>query len=574
MKRTILWLLLCIFICLDAQINEMQVLLNQARMLESRNQFSQAMEIYESLYERFSTDENLNEAILRVSYVSGDFEKARLYLDRGKGKLTPYFLAKQEAVYQLKLNRVKEAEKIAFDWLDKNRGVMHHYTEFARLFESSALFDVAIEIYTRNREVSKDENLHALELSNAYYYIKNIDKCFEESLKYLRINPGYLYMYKNRINELVSDNPVNIRKLTALIAEREPDQVLELLAFAYVEVKDFTAASEIYEKLPIDKLIRFADDLKSDSYLDFALATYQKALNLSEVPIIIADLRIKIAQIFFETNNIEECIIILAEVIDDEEIQKPSFRNRTRANVESRLLMALINIQQNNDIIEIRRWFEEASNFAINQIEKSEILFRLARYLYLKEEYFEANKVIEQAVYRQDIYSNIFKSSYFYRYEIALFQKDEARDSLLTECIIHFSQDPRITDMLFLETFLNNINNDDIKTGFLQALKYKGLYQDSLAIATILEIADTSRIEELYILAYEWGFKSTTYDLVQTIEDYTFRNPLLNDFIFLQRMRNTEDIDTRRNMISNFLNNNPQNVFSPQLRSILFNIRS
>ena len=557
---------------IKAQMNERQILQNQARMMESRNQLSQAMEIYESMYQQYPTDENLVESILRVAYTSNDFAKARHYLDLSKGTLTPYFLAKQEALYAIKTNQIRDAQRIAFDWLDRNRGVMHHYTEFARIFESSALFDIAIEIYLKNRTTSNDSNLHALELSNAYYYIKNIDKCFEESLKYLRMNPNYLYLYKNRINELVSASPTNIRRLQNLIEEREPDQVWELLAFAYIEVKDFTKASEIYEKLPVDKLIRFADDLKSDGHLDFALSTYQKALERTENPFNQADLQIKIAQIYFEKNDLENSIRYLNEVIYNEEIQKQPQRNRTRANVEARLLMALISIQQNNSISETQSWFEAASNFAINLIEKSDILFRLARYLYLKEEYIEASKVIEQAVYRQDIHSNIYKSSFFYRYEIALFQRDIARDSLLTECIIHFSQDPRITDMLFLETFLNNMDNDEHKTDFLKALRYKGLYQDSLAITTILGIAESSRIEELYILAYEWGYNTPSYHLVQFIEEFSFRNPVLNDYIFLQNIRNTENDDIRRNMISDFLNNHPQNVFSPQLRSILFRI--
>jgi len=558
----------------QTQINEHQILLNQARLLESRNQITQALEIYAALYEKYPTDENIVESLLRVSFATSDFKNARHYLDMSKGKLSPYFLVKQETLLLLKQNKIKEAERLAFDWLDKNRGMMHHFGEFARLFESVNLFDIAIEIYMKNRSHSNDSNIYAYELSNAYYLTKNVDRCFEESLKYLRLNPGFLYLYKNRINELVSAHKNNINRLSKLIGEKEPDQLYELLAFAHVEVKDYSRATEIYDKLPIDKLIRFADDLKSDSQLDYALSTYQRALYKTDIPIVRADLRIKIAHIHYEKYRIDDCIETLQLIIEDDEIQKPNIRNRTKANVEARMLMALISIQRNDSISTTKDWFESAIAFSINMMDKAEMLFQLARYLYLKEDYNSANIIIEQAINRQDINSSIYKSSYFYRYEVALFQNSDIRDSLLTECIIHFSQDPRITDMLFYETFLNNISDFSLKSAFLQALKYKGLYQDEQAISIILEIAEISKLDELYMLAYEWGMSSAHYHLVEKIESYSFNNPVFNDFIFLQSIRKNDNNDIRKRMISEFLNNNPQNIFSPQLRSILFNIRS
>jgi len=105
---------------------------------------------------------------------------------------------------------------------------------------------------------------------------------------------------------------------------------------------------------------------------------------------------------------------------------------------------------------------------------------------------------------------------------------------------------------------------------FLQALRYRGLYQDEPAVQLLIRLAEESNIEELYILAYEWSMRYGLSDSIQRIEQVSFRNPVLRDFIFLQTIRAYDDVAEKRNLISDFLNHNPQNVFSPQLRLLLF----
>jgi hypothetical protein len=123
--------------------------------------------------------------------------------------------------------------------------------------------------------------------------------------------------------------------------------------------------------------------------------------------------------------------------------------------------------------------------------------------------------------------------------------------------------------MLFLETFLNGFD-DASRIAFINALRYRGLYQDSLAVQLIFEIAQATGIEELYILAYEWNLRINSHNVLANISNISFKNPVLRDFIFLQVVRTTDSAIERRRMIGDFLNNNPQNVFSPQLRLLLF----
>ena len=571
------------------QVNEFQILFNQAKLHESRNQFAQAMEIYESLYNNYPAEENLVESILRICYINNDLEKASSYLFQSESILNPFFMTKQKIIFYLKSGKVKEADKLATDWINKNPGGMNYYRELASVFENESLFDPAIKIYLKARNLARDDNLYAYELSTAYYFIKEIELCFLESLKNLRLNPGYLYVYKSRFSDLVKNNPDHVKFLEKYLQEKEPEQVYEVYAFCLVEIQLWEKATKVYEKLPLAKLIVFGDDLLAGNHVEYALETYERALMSTDNSITKADVEFKIAQIYFDLHKFEQCITVLSSIIANEEIQLPTNRHRTRANVASRLMMALLSIKENAAIMQTQKWFEEASTFSVNNKEKAEILFQLARYLYLQEDYQQAESIIQKAISGQDQFSDIVKNSYFYRYEIALFQNDAQKDSLLTECIIYNSQDPRLTDMLFVETFINTLSQKNTSLSeasistknektfssahaqFLQALRYKGLYQDSLAVVTLLNKNESQPREELLLLAYDWGYKSGVYELVKYLENYNFKNHVFQDYIFLQNVRKAEAQDEKINLISNFLNNNPQNVFSPQLRTIIFN---
>ena len=568
-KIVIVFLALFVFVViLVAQLNDVQILLNQARAHENRNQLSQALEIYEGLYENHPSNENVVESYLRVLFLRSDFTTVRSVLDNSRNLLPALFLTRHEVMYSIRTNNIPEAEKIAFDWINRNRRSVNLYTEFARIFESAGLFDTVIQIYTLGRSALNNDELFTQELSNAHYYQRNHTKFFEEAINFLRMNPGFLYYYRNRFNEFLASNPENIDTIESFIMENDNDQIYELFAFSLVEVKNFQRAVEIFDRLPMSNMLRFADDLRADKYIDLALETYVKALSKTDNQAELAEIKFKIAEIYFEKNDLESSIFILNEIINNEELQTAPSRNRTNVNTQSRLLMALISMHQDADILETRQWFESASTFAVNVNDKSDILFRLSRFLYLNKEYLSAFQVIEQAIGGQRSNTTIYKQSYFYRYEIALFQNSAERDSLLTECLIYFPEDPRITDMLFLETFLNNLD-DASKSHFLEALRFKGLYKDSLAVKSMLDLAEKTRIEELLILAHEWAKDTDLKEYINKIYEYEFRNPVLKDFMFLHTIRQNDNVDERRGKISDFLNHNPQNVFSPQLRMIL-----
>jgi len=439
---------------LHSQVNEFQVLLNQARSHENRNQLSQALEIYEQLYETFPHDENLIEAMTRILYQRGNFARANEILQNSRGRVSEYFFARQETVYLLRTNRLREAEQRAVDWLTRNPRSVQHYREFARIFENSNQFDLAIVMYIKARTNLNDTNLFTHELSNAYFFTRNVEKAFEESLKFLRTNSGFLYFYRNRFEEMIAMHQNNIRILESLIGENEPTVIWEILAFSLIGANEFRRAIEIYDRLPLERLISFSDDMKASNQIEIAMEALQRALERAENQAQTADIQIKIAQIHFEQNDTDNTLLYLYKVIDNSALQQQPWAQRTRANVEARLIRALISMQQLDTIDETRRWFEEASRFSFNSSERADILFRLSRFLYLSKEYTQAFRTIEQAVQGHDRNSNVYKSSYFHRYEIALFQQSSIRDSLLVECIIHNPADQRIADMLFLETFL------------------------------------------------------------------------------------------------------------------------
>ena len=577
-KLYILLGLLFVVLVLNAQYDELRILLTQAKTHENRNQFTRALEIYQELYAKYPDNETVLEPYLNALYLNSDLTTAENVLDNVRNRVSPFFYQKQEVILMIKKNNLKQAEKATFDWLNKNSGQMQHYRDFARIFESSRLFDISIKIYLKARTVANDDNLHSFELSNAHYFLKNIELFFDESIKHLKLNPSHLYFYRNRFNEFLIEDKSRISLLKKYIdIEKDTESVIELYAFSLIVAEDFISAGEVYERLPVSKIIRFADDLKTDNRLDYSLNTYEIAMqkanreNKPEKFVTIADIRMKIAGIYFEQNRFDEVKTILMQVINEKSIQKSPWNFRTQANKESRLLMALIAIIEEKDIRIIKSWFDQAATFAFNQIERAEIAFQLSRYLYLTENYNEAYSTIEQAVRTHDVSSNIFKMSYFYRYEIALFQNSPAKDSLLVECMIHFPEDNRINDMLFLETFMNNLNQES-KLIFLQALRYKGLYREFEAVNMLLKLAFEIKSDESYILAHEWA-NTAGINLSHADNDdkkYDLQNQVLKDYYFLLYARNVGDSEYKRNILKDFLTNNPQNTFSPQLRFLLF----
>jgi hypothetical protein len=407
-------------------------------------------------------------------------------------------------------------------------------------------------------------------LSNNYYQIKNAESFFEESIKNMRYNQGYLYYYRTKYKDLLKIDKNSIKKLTKFIKDDDNAEVLELYAYALIEVKDYANASKVYEKLPLDKMLKFADDINNDGAKEYALGLYIKSIEKATDQIIIADINLKCANILFEMNDFEKSQYYLQSIINNTEIQSNQLRYRTRANREARLMMALISTILDMQIESVSNWYKEAINFSNNLMEKADILFSFSKYLYLKGDFAGSYQAIEQAVDKQDITTSIYRKSNFYRYEMALFQGDDIlRDSLLVECIIYFPEDERINDMLFLESFISKID-EKYRPAFLDALRYRGLLQDKKTIKIILDLAQESKIQELYLLAFEWSDGTNNDEILKRLQDVEFSNEAFKDYMFLQKLKTTNDADYRKHQISDFLNNNPRNVFSPHLRMLLF----
>ena len=550
-------------------INEIPILLNQARLFENRNQFSQALEIYESLLESHPTNESVLEPYFRLLYQQAQFEKATNTLNSIRNRVPPLFFARQETIHRIHTRNIEGAIELARRSIDSNQRNMNVYRDFARIFENAGLFDTSIEIYERARIAFNDVNLFTLELSQAYSFIRDVEKFFEESIRFLRQNSGFLYHFRTRFLDFIREDHTRVDIIETLLKEHETPQVLELFAFCLVEIRDFERATDVYELLPLATMIRFADDLTTDGFIDFALRIYYRALERADTIITSVDIQMKIARIYLELEDIFKSIEILQEIINNRYLQNQNINRQTRVNTEARLLMAMIYIKQDKSIAEVTQWYEGAIQFAISQTERADILFQLSRFLYLNEDFKGAFQIIDRAITGQPTNSQIYRTSFFFRYEIALFEGNAVRDSLLTECILFFPGDQRVSNMLFLETFLNSLNRDD-QILFLRAFRFKALFRVEQAVKTLIELHEKSGLEELLLLAYDWADSEKFYDLVTHIESFNFRNPVFRDYIFLQSSRRETDIDVRRQKISQFLNNYPQNVFSPHLRMILF----
>ncbi|NQT65302.1 MAG: hypothetical protein HQ554_03895 [FCB group bacterium] len=167
--------------------------------------------------------------------------------------------------------------------------------------------------------------------------------------------------------------------------------------------------------------------------------------------------------------------------------------------------------------------------------------------------------------------SDIFKKGYYYSFLIAIMTNDAESDSLLGELLINIPQDEMTNNALLLFQSTNHVQNDADREDFLKAYRKRSLFKNQEAIELLQSIYERSKIEDLFFLAGEWAMQTGNVELATEIFSHEFSKPDLQQFAILKLAEIENDKTTKRNFSRDFLQNNPQSVFSPQFRRILGN---
>lgn len=554
---------------LHAQYDEKRIQLNQAMSFENLNQFTRAQGVYIELLKKMPNDQEVIQRLVSNYIRSSSIDKADQLLEEKKEVLTPFIYTQNKiSVYILK-NEIDQAKTLADQFIKINPLLINNYQLMASSFEINNLHEIASSYYLQARKISNNPTIFAFELSNNYFQLQNYKSCIDESVRHLSLNPSYLYYVSTRFKQMVKSDSLLITDVKNICQNSDVEEVRELLAISYLELNQFDQALMIYQTLKSDKLLRFADELYSKEMYAQALSAYQVLTQKAENTIMSADVKMKIANLYFKQKKLLEAKQILTSLIESSELNNRNNLYKTKSHRESRELYAEILIMENADKNEVLKYFKMAEDFCFNDMDKKNIEFKRINYYIMKKEFPIASQSIERISKNEEAGSAILAQSYYYLYLLSLMQKDQRADSLMTEYIIYFPENPVINDMLFMSLFLTSIPKDAIDD-FFEAYRLKNLYQDKEAINTLSALLEKTQDDEISLLLADWMKNDFQFEKAKEIYSRTYKNPVYQEFAKLELIRLSEDELQKKQTISDYLKTSPNSVFSPVFRQLLF----
>lgn len=577
-------------------------MLNQARRMEARRDFDSAIEIYQDLIKEYPQDSAVAEAYYSLLMNLNRHEEAEDFLDENREAFRKEDWVENKIFLYGQKGEFREAEKIGLDFIRENPGMVNLYRDFALVFEKIHQYNTAIEILLMGRSQTGDENLFASELGRLYQSKNNFSKALKEYIKHLSRNTGFLYMVADRINSMIDRDESLVDEISGQLEDREEPVLMELLAMVYVNSHLYEEAYEVYRSLGLDKLVEFADELAASGHDELAVRAYQEYYNEIDNPVRKAEVKVKIASIFINAGDYEQAEETLLMLTEKESIQTRQHRYRSHVNRVVREMLADLSIRKDRSKEIVLSWLDDAKNFAFNRNEQREIDLKKVRFLIMNEDYDQAKEAIEATVAAEPSGSRVYNISYYYRYLHDLMVNQASSDSLMAELIIRLPDTELTNEALFLAVMMGQVNPDN-RDIFLKVYRLKNLYKDEQAITKILRKSseyidslytyhgtgyDNTIIkeqnvsekikngeiefndEELLFIAAFWAYNSGRTELGQILFSYPYKSDSLAGYAALKLSDIKKNRDQPyRETVTSFLQDNPQNVFAPQLRLML-----
>ncbi|MCK4312837.1 MAG: tetratricopeptide repeat protein, partial [Candidatus Cloacimonetes bacterium] len=455
-KIKFIFLLLIFSISLFPQYDEKTIYLKQADNLTKRKQYEKANEIYESLLEKYPTDYRVVRKLINNYLIISKLDKAEYLLDKHQSIFPDIDQTTLRITILLRKGKPAKAFNLSKNFLKENSGKINYYRVISSIFEQNRQNENAIKILIKARNIAGDEYLFTRELAANYQNVKEYDKAIQEYLKHLEQNKSYFHYVVNRLKRILDDDEKQITAVEKYAENSENEQVIEVFALSLAYIGNFEKALLQYDLLDKNKLRNFADEQFAADNYDVAEKAYNQYIQKIREPNLIADARIKIAQIFILQNNLQEAEKILLQIYNDKELQKVKYRYRTKANRFCREILANIAIRQNESNELILNYLDEAKFFAFNLKEQKEVEFEIIHFLIMTDQLEPGKEKLRNLLYEEEQGSEIFKLGYYYSFLIAEMENDEAADSLLGELIINIPENELVNNALLFSLIITN----------------------------------------------------------------------------------------------------------------------
>lgn len=269
-----------------AQNRESDIRFRLAQSYEQSGDFESAIKLLEQLYAKDSTNFILLDALHR-DYVQVKRYDSAIHLLTRALRNTPnelILLSRLGVLYHLKSDEAAAAG--AWDRaIATNAAVEGTYRSVASSMIESRLFDKAIAVYQRGRTACRNQNLFTNDI--AYLYSINLDyaSATKEYLGVLRQTPAQLSYVQSRLAVYIVRND-GLTAATSVVepaVKAEPDNqtLQQLLAWLYIEAKQYDRAYDVYKVLDAKanaggrEIFNFAERALREKAFSAAAKAYQ-----------------------------------------------------------------------------------------------------------------------------------------------------------------------------------------------------------------------------------------------------------------------------------------------------------
>ncbi len=540
---------------LAADVDKESILFRQANRYYYSRDYEKANTAYKKL---FKSKRYGNLAFERYFYSLLNLKKtdeAEKTLQEQKNVISPELFAKLNIYLSLYKGNFKAAENKAKSLL-KNQKNKNSFVAIANIFSSFRRYDMVIEIYLTGRKILKNNNLFAFQLAYSYKNNHNYKKALSEIVKYYKQNKNNYYFTKSFILELAKDDSAIINYLENL----NISELKSVYVMALIETDNKAKALEEAKKLSLQDLKKVIDFIQNQNpvlAIDFLKIYYDKSKTAPEK----IETKLAIAEIYLNRGNLPKAKELLLQIYNDEKIQSRVFNRKTKSNLECRKLLAKITLMENGDLKKAIKYLKEAKKFAFNKKEKTEIDLKILNLVILTSDFKESQKALADFM----IDNQKFPQLTFYKYLVYAFDNSKKADSLLVDLIIKMPQSDLTNDALVLNYFLS-LTDKNTRKIFIAAFKQKQLYNFSQAHNYLEECYEKSNKEEFLMLSLIWFIQEDS-TIPQNYFQIKYKNKFIKNFVnYLSVIDNQKDF---KDKAITFLSENPNSIFSPQLRRLL-----
>ena len=566
MKRLLILGLILIIgmgVQLCAQYNEKDILAQQAYQFLARRQYSEAEQLFLQILTKFPDDLNSVLQLNQIYLQTSQLEKAETLLSQKQRIMPSNIYSEQRILLYVYQGKPVEAMQLSQSYLASTNHDQNKYRQLASYFEQRGFYEQVLFLYTEARKQLKNNDIFVLEVANTALNFRQLEQATREYLRFLELNPSNLYFINNQIKLILQEDATLIKQIETKAKAVNIPAIWELYANARVFLHDYRGALDAFANLPSTQLYRFAEEQYAALQDDVALMAYERLEQSAPDLFRSADYQLRKAQIQARNARYSEAKVILDSLFNIPELKTAQNRNRSQANFLGRKLLADVELNLGTASDSVIITLEDARKYSRSAPENQEISLLIARLHLMQENYTAAD---QQLALIND--PRLIEISGYYHFLAELMQgHTDYADTLMNDYIISYPSSSYVNDAIYLMMLVLGMQESD-RSGFFEAFRTFNMAGHS-APSMLLAVYERVKDEELKLMAVEWAIALGEISLAQSILSQEWEDSVAREYSAVLTLSLSTDPEYQQRLAREFLQSEPQSIFSPRLRQAL-----